>query len=128
LKEERKRERNNKLMPILPVTDKGFDDDDFIRVIIVNNNLEEGIECFNHWLSTQDEGYNNSNDEDSKINIQLILKVFEKEKNKLLLYDNILKLDIEVIFIDGVPFCTLCGIDDCAHTGFTICAKQNLDG
>ena len=114
-------------MPILPVTDKGLDDD-FIRVIIINNNLEEGIECFNHWLSTQDEGYNNSNDEDSKINIQLILKVFEKEKNKLLLYDNILKLDIKVIFIDGVPFCTLCGIDDCAHTGFSICAKQNLDG
>jgi hypothetical protein len=39
-----------------------------------------------------------------------------------------LNLDIEVIFIDGVPFCTLCGIDDCAHTGFAICAKQNLDG
>ena len=113
-------------MPILPVTDKGLDDD-FIQVII-NNNLEDGIECFNHWLFTHDEGYNNSNDEDSKINIQLILKVFEKEKNQLLLYDNILKLDIKVIFIDGVPFCTLCGIDDCAHTGFAICAKQNLDG
>ena len=65
-------------------------------------------------------------DEDNSRNIQLILKVSEKEKNKLLLHDNFKNLDIEVVFTDGVPFCTLCQIDDCAHTGFAICAKQNL--
>jgi hypothetical protein len=93
---------------------------DFTILEIKNNNVEEGIECFSHWLSIED-----GNSEDKK-NVQLILKVFEKEKNKLLLHDNFNNLDIEVIFTDGVPFCTLCQIDDCAHAGFAICTKQNL--
>ena len=93
---------------------------DFTILEIKNNNVEEGIECFSHWLSIED-----GNSEDEK-NVQLILKVFEKEKNKLLLHDNFNNLDIEVIFTDGVPFCNLCQIDDCAHTGFAICTKQNL--
>lgn len=118
-------ERNKKLMPILPGTCKSFDHD-FAILEIKNNNVEEGIECFSHWLSIQDGG--NKSDEDNTRNIQLILKVFEKEKNKLLLHDNFKNLDIEVVFTDGVPFCTLCKIDDCAHTGFAICAKQNLLG
>ena len=119
-------ERNKKLMPILPETRKSLDHD-FAILEIKNNNVEEGIECFSHWLSMQDGGENKS-DEDNSRNIQLILKVFEKDKNTLLLYDNVLKLDIEVVFTDGVPFCKMCGLDDCAHTGFAICAKQNLDG
>jgi hypothetical protein len=126
LKEERRRERNNKLMPIFPEFGKNLDNDDFTKIEIVNNNLEEGMECFNHWLSIQDGG--NKSDEDDSRKIQLILKVFEKEKNKLLLHDNLKNLDIEVVFIDGVPFCTFCQIDDCAHTGFAICAKQNING
>ena len=119
-------ERNKKLMPILPETRKSLGHD-FAILEIKNNNVEEGIECFSHWLSMQDGGENKS-DEDNSRNIQLILKVFEKEKNKLLLHDNFKNLDIEVVFTDGVPFCTLCQIDDCAHTGFAICAKQNLLG
>ncbi len=116
-------------MPILLETGKSLKDDDFTKVEIVNNNSEEGMECFNHWLSIQDGGYNNNNnDHDNKINIQSILKVFEKDKNTMLLYDNVLKLDIEVVFTDGVPFCNMRSLDDCAHTGFAICAKQNLDG
>jgi hypothetical protein len=118
-------ERNKKLMPILPETRKSLGHD-FAILEIKNNNVEEGIECFSHWLSIQDEV--NKSDEDNTRNIQLILKVFEKEKNKLLLHDNFKNLDIEVVFTDGVPFCTLCQIDDCAHTGFAICAKQNLLG
>ena len=113
-------------MPILPETGK-VPDHDFAILEIKNNNVEEGIECFNHWLSIQD-GEGNKNDEDNIRNIQLILKVFEKEKNKLLLHDNFNNLDIEVVFTDGIPFCNLCQIDDCAHTGFAICAKQNLLG
>ena len=112
-------------MPISPETRKSLDHD-FAILEIKNNNVEEGIECFSHWLSIQD-GENKS-DENNSRNIQLILKVFEKEKNKLLLHDNLKNLDIEVVFTDGVPFCTLCQIDDCAHTGFAICAKQNLLG
>jgi len=126
LKEERRRERNNKLMPIFPGTSKNLDNDDFTKIEIVNNNLEEGMECFNHWLSIQD-GENKSNEDGSR-KIQLILKVFEKEKNKLLLHDNLKNLDIKVVFTDGVPFCAFCQIYDCAHTGFAICVKQNIDG
>ena len=107
-------------MPILSDTSTSLDHD-FALFEIVNNNLEEGIECFIHWLSIQDENC----DEDNR-NIQLTLTAFEKEKNKLLLHDNPNNLDIEVVFTDGVPFCTLCQKDDCAHTGFAICAKQNL--
>jgi hypothetical protein len=57
--------------------------------------------------------------------IQLTFKAFEKEKDKVLLHDNLVNLDIEVVFIDGASFCSICIIDDCAHTG-SICAKQNL--
>jgi hypothetical protein len=97
----------------------------FAICAIKNNNVEEGIECFNHWLSTQEEGY--SGFEENRM-IQLTLKAFEKEKNKLLLHDNLVNLDIEVVFNDGAPFCSICRVDDCAHTGFAICAKQNLQG
>jgi len=113
-------ERNNKLMPILPETDNRVHDDLAIFEI-KNNNVEEGIECFSHWLSIKD----GNCDEDNR-NSQLTLITFEREKNKLLLHDNLNNLDIEVVFTDGVPLCTLCQIDDCAHTGFAICVKQNL--
>jgi len=113
-------ERNNKLMPILPKTDNRVHDDLAIFEI-KNNNVEEGIECFSHWLSIKD----GNCDEDNR-NSQLTLITFEREKNKLLLHDNLNNLDIEVVFTDGVPLCTLCQIDDCAHTGFAICVKQNL--
>jgi hypothetical protein len=88
---------------------------------IKNNNLEEGMECFSQWLSIEE-----GNGEDNNKNVQLTLIVFEKMSNKLLLHDNLHKSDIEIIFTDGVPFCTLCRTDDCAHSGFAICAKQNL--
>ena len=116
-------ERNKKLMPILPETRKSLDHD-FAILEIKNNNVEEGIECFSQWLSIKD----GNCDEDNSRNIQLILTAFERKKNKLLLHDNLNNIDIEVVFTDGVPFCTLCQIDDCAHTGFAICAKQNLLG
>ena len=97
----------------------------FAICAIKNNNVEEGIECFNHWLSTQEEG--DTSIEENRM-IQLTLKAFEKEKNKLLLHDNLSNSDIEVVFTDGAPFCSICNVDDCAHTGFAICAKQNLHG
>ena len=109
-------------MPILPETNNRIDDN-FAVFEIKNNNAEEGIECFSHWLSIKD----GNCDEDDR-NSQLTLTTFEREKNKLLLHDNLNNSDIEVVFNDGVPFCTLCQIDDCAHTGFAICAKQNIDG
>ena len=109
-------------MPILPETHNRVNDD-FALFEIKNNNVEEGIECFSQWLSIKD---GNCDEEDNSRNIQLSLTRFEREKNKLLLHDNLNNLDIEVVFTDGVPFCNLCQIDDCAHTGFAICAKQSL--
>ena len=95
---------------------------DFAILEIKNNNVEEGIECFSHWSSIEDGNC------EVKRNNQLTLTVFEREKNKLLLHDNLNNLDIEVVFTDGIPFCSMCGLDDCAHAGFAICAKQNLLG
>ena len=109
-------------MPILPETHNRVNDD-FALFEIKNNNVEEGIECFSHWLSIKD---GNCDEEDNSRNIQLSLTRFEREKNKLLLHDNLKNLDIEIVFTDGVPFCNLCQMDDCAHTGFAICAKQNF--
>jgi hypothetical protein len=119
LKEE-KGERNNKLMPVSPKAGNRVKVD-FTILEIKNNNAEEGIECFSHWLSIED-----GNSEDSNKNVQLTLTVFEREKNKLLIHDNFNNLDIEVVFTDGVPFCIKCDLDDCAHVGFAICAKQNI--
>ena len=112
-------ERNNKLMSILPETNNSLNDE-FAISEIKNNNVEEGIECFSHWSSIEDGNC------EVKRNNQLTLTIFEREKNRLLIHDNFKNLDIEVIFTDGVPFCYLCCVDDCAHAGFAICAKQNL--
>ncbi|HET7642776.1 MAG TPA: hypothetical protein VFK40_04655 [Nitrososphaeraceae archaeon] len=49
--------------------------------VIKNNNVEEGIECFNHWLSTQ--GRNISIEENRMI--QLTLKAFKKEKKYIII-------------------------------------------
>ncbi|HJS64305.1 MAG TPA: hypothetical protein VJ767_05550 [Nitrososphaeraceae archaeon] len=116
-------ERNNKLMPVLPETNNSFNDE-FAISEIKNNNVEEGIECFTHWLSIRDGNCS----EDNRRNIHLTLTTIGKDKNKILLHDNLNNLDIEVVFTDGVPLCTLCHTDDCVHTGFAICAKLSLFG
>lgn len=110
-------------MSILPENNNSLNDEFGISEI-KNNNVEEGIECFTHWLSIRDGNYG----EDNRRNIHLTLTTIGKEKNKILLHDNLNNLDIEVVFTDGVPFCTLCHTDDCAHTGFAICAKLSLLG
>ena len=46
----------------------------FAICAIKNNNVEKGIECFNQWLSTQEEGETNS---EANQMIQLTLKTFE---------------------------------------------------
>jgi len=110
-------------MPVLSETNNSVNNE-FPISEIKNNNVEEGIECFTHWLSVKD----GNCDEDNRRSMQLIFIASEKEKNKILLHDNLKNLDIEVSFTDGVPFCNLCHIDDCAHTGFAICAKLTLLG
>ncbi|MGI9011200.1 MAG: hypothetical protein ACR2F1_08445 [Nitrososphaeraceae archaeon] len=55
----------------------------------------------------------------------MTLKIFEKD-NRILIHDNFQNIDIEVKFDNGIPLCTLCNTSECAHTGFAICAEQNL--
>lgn len=86
---------------------------------IRNNVLEEGVECFSHWLSVE-EG-NSAAD----IHVQLELKELEYKNNKLIIHDNMNNQDIEIIINNGFPVCTLCKTDDCAHSGFAICVIQN---
>jgi hypothetical protein len=83
------------------------------------NILEEGIECFTHWLSAE-EGNSEKNSY-----IQLTLKIFEKD-NRILIHDYFQNIDIEVKFDNGVPVCTLCKRAECAHAGFAICTEQNF--
>ena len=108
-------------MSVLPETNNSLNDE-FAISEIKNNSAEEGIECFTHWLSIRDGNCG----EDNRRNIHLTLTTIAKEKNKILLHDNLNNLDIEVVFTDGVPSCTLCHTDDCAHAGFAICAKLSL--
>ena len=86
---------------------------------VKNNILEEGIECFTHWLSAE-EGNSEKNSY-----IQLTLKIFEKD-NRIIIHDYFQNIDIEVKFDNGIPLCTLCNTCECAHAGFAICAEQNL--
>lgn len=110
-------------MSVLPETNNSLNDE-FAISEIKNNSAEEGIECFTHWLSIRDGNCG----EDNRRNIHLSLTGILEKKNKILLYDNLNNSDIEVVFTDGIPFCTLCNTDDCAHTGFAICAKLTLLG
>jgi hypothetical protein len=86
---------------------------------VKNNILEEGIECFTHWLSAE-EGNSEKNSY-----IQLTLKIFEKD-NRIIIHDYFQNIDIEVKFDNGIPLCILCNTSECAHAGFAICAEQNL--
>ena len=75
---------------------------------VKNNILEEGIECFTHWLSAE-EGNSEKNSY-----IQLTLKIFEKD-NRIIIHDYFQNIDIEVKFDNGIPLCTLCNTSECAH-------------
>ena len=66
----------------------------FSTLEIRNNILEEGRECFTHWLSAE-EGNGERNNY-----IQLSLKIFEKD-SRILIHDNFHNIDIEVKFDNG---------------------------
>lgn len=86
----------------------------------IRNTLEDGMKYFNHWFSVEEGSIN-----DSDIKLKLILKELDYEKNKLILYDNLHNMEIEVIINKGSPECTKCKTDDCSHVGFAIGAIQN---
>jgi len=77
-------------------------------------NLDDGEFAFVEWL--------NSEDKNSSAN-HMILKRYEKDKESII-NDNTLHSDVIITINDGVPFCTYCKDDSCAHVGFTICVMQ----
>jgi hypothetical protein len=78
------------------------------------SDLEDGELAFMEWL--------NSENKTSTKN-HFILKGYEKDK-ECILNDNTLHSYIQVKINDGVPFCTYCQDDSCAHVGFTVCVMQ----
>jgi hypothetical protein len=87
----------------------------------VNNNnsfhisdLEDGEFAFMEWLDSEDKTSSENH---------LVLKRYEKDK-ECILNDNTLHSYIKVNIDDGVPVCTYCQTDSCAHVGYTICVMQ----
>jgi hypothetical protein len=83
-------------------------------IIVKNNNVDEGIVTFGLWLNAEDK---------RSLVLPIIMKEFT-ENRKAVLHDNILRKDIIVDIVEGVPFCNQCRSNDCAHVGFAICAEQ----
>ena len=78
------------------------------------SDLEDGESAFMEWLNSENKISSDNH---------MILKKFENDK-ECIIHDNTLKLDIIVTITDGVPFCTYCQDDSCAHVGFTVCVMQ----
>jgi len=78
--------------------------------------LEEGTSAFVHWLNSEDKkslaGEN-----------PIVLLKFLNDIHTIL-YDTHLQKQLEVEVKNGVPFCTYCQEDDCAHVGFAIEVEQ----
>jgi hypothetical protein len=87
---------------------------------IRNNILEEGRECFTHWLPAEDGNGERNN------YIQLSLKIFEKD-SRILIHNNSHNTDIEVKFDNGVPVCILCNTYElCPYRVCNLCRTKSL--
>jgi hypothetical protein len=82
--------------------------------MVRNNTVDEGIITFGLWLNAEDK---------RSLALPIIMKDFTEDK-RAVLKDNILKKDIIVDIVEGVPFCNECRSNDCAHVGFAICAEE----
>ena len=94
----------------------GFDDEK-PRMILRNNDVDDGVIAFGMWLNVEV-----NNEDESKLPV--IVKKFVPDEMAIL-FDNTLKKDVSVIFTEGIPSCRECGdLQDCAHVGFAICLEQ----
>ena len=100
--------------------------------IMKSNTLDEGTMAFMQWLTSK-EKYSSSNidnNNDTVIN-PIILKQFSKGKYAVLVDTSVagigLPKEIVVEIKDGVPICSYCKSNDCAHVGFTICVQQSYE-
>ena len=76
--------------------------------------LDDGEFAFMEWLDSEDKTSSKNH---------IILKGYKNDK-ECVLDDNTVHSSITVKMDDGVPFCTYCKDDSCAHVGFTICIMQ----
>ena len=81
---------------------------------IKNNNLDEGVVNVGLWLNAENK---------KSLSIPIIMKEFA-EGRRAVLQDNILQKEIIVDIVEGIPFCSECRSNDCAHVGFVICTEQ----
>ena len=81
---------------------------------IRNNTLDEGVITFGLWLNAEDK---------KSPAIPIIMKEFA-EGRRVVLQDNLLQKEVIVNIVEGIPFCSECRLNDCAHVGFAICTEQ----
>jgi hypothetical protein len=81
---------------------------------IRNNSLDEGVTTFGLWLNSEDK---------KSLATPIIMKEFT-EGRRAVLQDNLLQKEVIVNIVEGIPFCSECRSNDCAHVGFAICAEQ----
>ena len=78
--------------------------------------IEDGTAAFMQWMGS-------SNKKSLTSDNPIVLTKFVDDVQTVL-YDTSLSKEVEVRLTSGIPYCTYCKSDDCAHIGFTICLQQ----
>jgi hypothetical protein len=81
--------------------------------------IDDGTEAFIQWMGSSDKKSVTSDN-------PIILKKFVNDVHTVL-YDTSLSKEIDIKLTGGIPYCSYCKSDECAHVGFTICLEQ-LEG
>lgn len=81
--------------------------------------IDDGTEAFIQWMGSSDKKSVTSDN-------PIILKRFVNDVHTVL-YDTSLSKEIDIKLTGGIPYCSYCKSDECAHVGFTICLEQ-LEG
>ena len=78
--------------------------------------IEGGTEAFMQWMGSPDK-------KSLTCDNPIVLIRFINDVHAVL-YDTSLSKEVEVRLASGIPYCSYCKSDDCAHIGFTICVEQ----
>jgi hypothetical protein len=89
-----------------------------LATVVRNNTVEEGISAFTLWLGE------NENLAKMPITMRHFGQDIDKAVVVVSLHDNILRKYVTVDIVEGIPFCSECKSNDCAHVGFAVCAEQ----
>jgi hypothetical protein len=87
-----------------------------LATVVRNNTVDEEISAFTLWLR----------ENENFAAMPITMKHFTRGINKVVvsLQDNILQKHVTVDIVEGIPFCSECKSNDCAHVGFAVCAEQ----